>query len=145
MVRNALSVSFSNASPFFSGGTEPYCEGRMVRTNTHVPALSYEITPSRREILRALCCWQCMSVSALAQGAGVTLFVRHLKLVAWPFSYTRNTQNTIGTCSLFNHPANPMIRLQLEESVSFWHSKGFNSVHRSGLCLWALYSFIFKL
>lgn len=134
-------MGFSNASPFFSGVTEHCSEGRIVRANTHVPAHSYEITPSRRGTLRVLCCWQCVSVSALAQGAGVTLFVTHLKSVAWPFSYTRNTQNTIGTCSRFKHPANPMIRLQLGEAVSFWHWKGFNSVHRSGLC--GLYTGLF--
>lgn len=102
MVRNALSVGFSNASPFFLGGTELCCEGRLVRSNTHVPARSCGITPARRETARVLCRCQCVSASALAQGAGVRLFVRHLKSVSWPLNYTRNTQNTIGTvCGLY--------------------------------------------
>lgn len=60
VVRNALSVGFSNASPFFSGGTKHCCEGRMIRINTHVPARSHEIIPSWRETVLVLCCCQCV-------------------------------------------------------------------------------------
>ena len=74
----------------------------------------------------------------LAWGAGMRearQFVCPLKLAAWPLNYTRDTCDKKSTCSLFNRATYPMIRLQLEEDVLFWHWRGINSVHRPGLCL----------
>jgi len=78
-----------------------------------------------------------MLVSALALGAGmreVRLFVSPLKSVPWPLNYTGNTCNN-SICSLYNSAACPMIRLQLEEAVLFWHWREIDSFNRPELCL----------
>lgn len=88
VVRNALSVGFSNASPFFLGGTEYCCGGRMVRTRTHVPARSCVITPSWRETADAALLPARVGVSS-GTGTWVWVFVSHLESVAWSLNYTK--------------------------------------------------------
>lgn len=65
LYRNALSVGFGHASPFFSGGTEHPCGGRMGRADIRVPAHSREVTPSGGKTV-------CADASPLPVRAGVS-------------------------------------------------------------------------
>lgn len=96
------------------GRAEPTCTCQHTR-------VKQQPNEGKLFVLMLLCC-PCVLVSALAWEA--RLFVSPLKSAAWPLNYTRDTCNKKSICSLFNHATYPMIRLQLEEAVLFWHWRG---------------------